>query len=181
MPNADAGAKIGITELDTDLAVEPLASQFMRALLLRQLATPDGVIEVLRQEFQDARSTKDYLVPDARWDIILLMRARGVFLSDIAEACKIDFPELLYWFHTPGIVRDIWTLMETEEWERFKVKARQRVIAALDDPEVLPTSAIEVAAKLVAMFQPERRTVTDDDPAEFIESLTRNPMPLPKG
>jgi len=159
------------------------AYQFLHDLLTKQVATENGIVEVYREEISSITNRDDYFVPThARWELILLMRAQGFVLSQIAEVTKIDYPELLRWFHTPGVVRDLWNLLQEEEWERYKTMMRTRGLQAMEDKNVGPTEAIDVAAKVFILLRHAQGIqVSEDDPAKILQAMTRNLMPLPKG
>jgi hypothetical protein len=181
-PDGEGALVIPPARLDADGAVISEAEAMMREILLTQVATPEGVIGVLREEFVSLQGSDDYFIPDnARWEVALLMRARGVTTYEISQHMALPYPEVLYWFHTPGIVQDIYSLIENEEWERLKIRTRDRAFSALADKRTSAGEAVRVVKDTVELFRPTVGVASPELHAqELLQAVMSRKTPLPK-
>jgi hypothetical protein len=185
MPDPDAAAALGVPReaITPDGALLSPAAIFLQELLTTQVVHKDGITRELREPFAALESTEGYLVPtSARWEIILMMRAEGHPLRQIAAAVQIPCVELIQWFHTDGIVRDLWLLLEAEEWENLKILMRNRAQKLLSDDKASATEAVNVARTVFETLRqgPDMAHGTDD-PVAALKVVMRDAMPLPKG
>ena len=183
-PNREAAEKIGVPldRLDKIGVVISEDEELMREILLVPVETPEGTMHVLREEFADKQSTEDYFVPNARWEVALLLRARGTRISAIARLMDLSYIEVLHWFHTPGIVEDLYSLMRQEERERLEIRSQERVFNALADEKTSVADALAAVKTHVELFNPQQPSAHDSASAEAVlNTLMKTPMPLPKG
>ena len=174
---------LGLTTDDVsgEGAILTEAGKFLRALMMEQRVTEEGVVEQLRTEFSDLESADDYVVPNGvRWELILLMRADGTSVSEIAQATGIDYATVLMWFHTPGVVQDLWNLLQRETWERIKTKMQNRALRALDDERTPAIDAIHLASEILERFSQRRGASVGESPAELRDKMMRTSMPEPR-
>jgi len=154
------------------------AVAFLKQLLLEQRLTETGRVEELRREWAELEATDDYFVPTyANWELVLLMRAQGHEIRHIAQAVDLPVLELLYWFKAPGVVRDMWSLLQDE----LRVVAETRLMrkaAEMVGPAERPSLH---AMELVRSLLDRTGIQVQEPPPNPLTVMMGVPMPLPKG
>ena len=175
---------VPLDRIDEDGAARSETEVLMREILTTLVATPAGMVRVLREDFGNLQGDEDYFVPDnARWEVALLLRSRGQRTSEIAKYMGLPVSEVLHWFHRPGIVQDLYSLMENEEWERLKIRTRDRAFDALSNPETSASEAVSVVRSAVDLFRPVigQSPTSEMRAAELLDQVMGRNIPLPKG
>lgn len=182
-PNPELAAAIDVpVERIVEGGVISEEEEIMREILLVPVVTPEGTMHVLREEYAGLVDTEHYLIPDARWEVVLLLRARGIRMTAIAK--KVDLPvvEIIRWFYTPGIVEDLFSLFLQEERLRLEIRSRERVSQALDDPRVSVTEVMGAVKMHVELFNPRPPTADERERAQDkMAALMKTEMPVAKG
>ena len=63
---------VPLDRIDEDGAARSETEVLMREILTTLVATPDGMVRVLREDFGNLQGDEDYFVPDnARWEVAL--------------------------------------------------------------------------------------------------------------